>query len=185
VNIATQSADPPRSNDTRPATDRSQLIAKQLAEHARYIRAIGWRRGLTHFDIDDLVQDIAVRCLVSSSGVDWSWPQGRLIRRIAWCRLFDQRRRWARREAREHFIPDLDEQPGVSDEPGTEVVRREECARVRLRISQLEPKLRDVVRECYLEQRSIEAIALATQKPLETIRTRRKRGLQRLAITLR
>ncbi|MCX7429127.1 MAG: sigma-70 family RNA polymerase sigma factor [Planctomycetia bacterium] len=160
-------------------------LESQLTSQSQYIRAIAKKRGLADADADDFVQDVAVQCLKSRRRVDWTCFQLPLIRRIARCQLLDQGRRWGRRRARERLTPDIDDEKAVAfDEPSTEMTRREDSARVRLKIAQLEPRLRDVVHARYFEERSDREIALAQQESVETIRTRRKRALKRLATTL-
>jgi len=147
---------------------------EELLAHRQWLVALA--RRLVHDDAtaQDLVQDTWVTALETpprESGSLRSWL-GRVLRN----RVLQRARSEGRRAAREADSRRTDPMPA----PDEVVARSETQRRVLAAVLALEEPYRGVVLLRYYEERSAREIAKHLGLPLETIRTRLKRGVQQL-----
>lgn len=146
-----------------------------LLAHADFVRALA--RTLVGAAGDDLAQEAYAKVLrqppPAPPGRAW-WAK--VLRRLA-SNLRRQERRRQRREA----VPPL---PEPAPTPAQVLLREEVRARVVQAVLRLEPPFQQVVLLRYYDDLDATQIAARLQIPAATVRTRLKRGLERLRLEL-
>lgn len=132
----------------------------------------------------ELYQELWLACL-KQDNIDWSIPQvGRIVRVAQRLRVNRFRRATNCRWILEHYDwKHRSESPG--SEPGSEIVRAEDCQHLRSALNRLPIKHRRAVEQKYIVEQEDEILATEMQVDVATIRKWRSRGIDQLRDALR
>jgi len=158
---------------------RNQLMRTTLP------RVLAWSRRLSPKGVDpeDVAHDACVIIhtklgVLREDAAYWGWVYG-ITRRVI---LAHKRRAWLRR-----WVPGahemIDYTPGTDDVEAT-VAERQTAALVHERLHLLPHKLREAVVLCDIEERTDADAAELLGVPIGTLKSRLRRGRQRLALAL-
>jgi RNA polymerase sigma-70 factor, ECF subfamily len=183
--VSAPRSSPPDSLDDRAAADAVLAGDRDAFRHlveresASVVRACHRVLGDLH-EAEDAAQEAFVTAFRSLAAWRGDGPFGAWVTRIA-VRIAIRRAR-ARREVR--WIDPGDPARGL-DVPGgldpvASTLRAEREAGVRAAVARLEEPYREVVSLRFFGELSLEEIALATGRPLNTVKTHLRRGLLRL-----
>ncbi len=146
------------------------------AAHAGRVTAYLLRSGFSPADADDLAQQIFVRAFNSLGTFDAA--RGSFSPWLAAIARNIVRKHWRRRKEPENFDPELAEAMFASPEnPGQDLLAREEIEAVRACVDALPPELADIVRLRYVDGRTMRGIAAAANMPEATVRLRLKEAV--------
>ncbi|HEU4394495.1 MAG TPA: sigma-70 family RNA polymerase sigma factor, partial [Planctomycetota bacterium] len=148
---------------------------EDLLAHREWVRRIA--RALVRDDAraDDLEQEVWTSAL-ERPPADRGLPMRGWLATVLRFRAVDQRRSEARRRAREESVAREERQP-----PADEIVARGEILRrLVTAVMDLEEPYRATVLLRYFEDQTAAAVAARQGVPLETVRTRLRRALDRL-----
>jgi RNA polymerase sigma-70 factor (ECF subfamily) len=159
-----------------------ELNASELLRHRPFVRGLALSLTGEAESADDLTQEallIGLERPPADPGALRAWL-GQVVRRLAWRRMRSERAR-GDREARAHAdAPDA----GLELPASFDAARAETRHLLAQALEALDPIYRDVLVLRFYEGLPPREIALRLGVPLETVRTRQKRGLERLRARL-
>lgn len=160
-----------------PTSMADSDLERELAQHASALRSMA-RALVGRSDADDLVQDTALRALRTppprTGGLGGFFAT--ILRRLA----SRHRRGSVRREQRERSTARHETVPGVA----IQLARHETVERLTRALLALPEPCRDTLLQRFFEDRKPAAIAQRSGVPVETVKTRIKRGLTLLRARL-
>ncbi|HEU4672190.1 MAG TPA: sigma-70 family RNA polymerase sigma factor [Candidatus Limnocylindrales bacterium] len=179
-----------------PDGDR-QLVARVLAGEPDAFRPLVERVGPSvvraarriladELEAEDVAQEafvIAYRSLADwrGEGAFGAWV-GRIAVRLAVRRA--ARRRTVGWIAHDEAAVPLHASEDRAEDPAVSIVRGDRAARLRAAVVGLDEPYREVVALRFFGDRTLEEIATVTGRPLNTVKTHLRRGLQRIRIAL-
>jgi RNA polymerase sigma-70 factor (ECF subfamily) len=132
-------------------------------------------------DAEDAAQESFVTAFRSLGGFRGDGPLQAWLVRIATRNAL--RRRAQRRPASDLSVV-MERASGRADDPLHAALAGERREAVRSAVAALDEPYREVIALRYFGELSLEEIALATGRPVNTIKTQQRRGLQRLAAAM-
>ena len=154
-----------------------------LLEHRDFVRGLARQLLVDEQRAEDVAQDVLVDCLGKARGKGDAARGGMRAYLAAAVRhlALRERRSAARRDAREHRAARAE----VTAATDTIVAREEWRARLVAAVLELEPRQREVVLLRYFDGLAPRRIARVLDVPVDTVKTRLKRGLANLREKLR
>ncbi|MBI1853430.1 MAG: sigma-70 family RNA polymerase sigma factor [Planctomycetes bacterium] len=154
--------------------ERSTLTPEVLLEEGDFVRALARSLLFDEHQADDVVQRTWLAALERPPRRAGAWRAW--LRRVVHNFARDERRSAGRRTAREHRVAERDRVPSTGD-----IVEREAMRRVVVdAVLRLEEPYREVVVLRFFEGLPPRDVAARLDLPVETVRTRLKRALEKL-----